>query len=54
MVGGQAVITTATDIHGSFAVDLFAKEQGLVITELKKGESDFLCHLKGRKRRVSL
>lgn len=36
MAGGQAVITTATDIHGRFAVDLFAKEQGLVITELKK------------------
>lgn len=36
MVGGQAVITTATDIHGKFAVDLFAKDLGLVITEIKK------------------
>lgn len=36
IAGGQAVITTATDNHGSFAVDLFAKKHGLVITEIKK------------------
>ncbi len=34
--GGQAVITTATDNHGGFAVDLFAKKQKLVICELNK------------------
>ncbi|MDR2022612.1 MAG: cobalt-precorrin 5A hydrolase [Hungatella sp.] len=47
MVGGQAVITTATDIHGSFAVDLFAKERGLVITELKKVKVISSAILKG-------
>nr|WP_314460178.1 cobalt-precorrin 5A hydrolase [uncultured Clostridium sp.] len=36
ITGGQAVITTATDIHGKFAVDLFAKRLGLAITELSK------------------
>ncbi|WP_277408002.1 cobalamin biosynthesis central domain-containing protein [Lacrimispora xylanisolvens] len=34
ITGGQAVITTATDIHGKFAADLFAKRLGLAITEL--------------------
>jgi cobalt-precorrin 5A hydrolase len=47
MAGGQAVITTATDIHGRFAVDLFAKEQGLVITELKKVKMISSAILKG-------
>ena len=47
MAGGQAVITTATDIHGRFAVDLFAKEQGLVITELKKIKEISSAILKG-------
>ncbi len=36
ITGGQAVITTSTDIHGKFAVDLFAKRLGLAITELNK------------------
>lgn len=36
MTGGQAVITTATDNHEKFAVDMFAKEQGLVISDMKK------------------
>ena len=31
LTGGIPVITTATDIHGRFAVDNFAKEQGLWI-----------------------
>ncbi|WP_244287762.1 cobalt-precorrin 5A hydrolase [Lacrimispora celerecrescens] len=47
LVGGQAVITTATDIHGRFAVDLFAKEQGLVITNLKKIKMISSAILKG-------
>lgn len=34
ITGGQAVITTATDIHGKFAADLFAKRLGLAISEL--------------------
>ena len=33
---GKAVLTTATDVNGIFAVDLFAKENGLLIGDLKK------------------
>ncbi len=49
IAGGQAVITTATDNHGRFAVDLFAREQGLVITELKKIKEISAASLKGEK-----
>lgn len=45
--GGQAVITTATDIHGRFAVDLFAKELGLFITDLKKAKAVSSAALRG-------
>lgn len=33
MSGGQAVITTATDVNDRFAVDLFAKKHGLLWTD---------------------
>ena len=33
---GQPVLTTATDVRGIFAVDLFAKDNQLVISDLKK------------------
>lgn len=33
---GKAVLTTATDVNGVFAVDLFAKVNGLLIGALKK------------------
>lgn len=36
ITGGQPVITTATDLHGQFAVDLFAKEQGLILLNIRK------------------
>ncbi|MFR3729523.1 cobalt-precorrin 5A hydrolase [Lacrimispora sp.] len=36
ITGAQPVITTATDNHGKFAVDLFAKEHGLFITQIHK------------------
>lgn len=47
ITGGQAVITTATDNHGGFAVDLFAKKHGLFITEIKKIKSVSSAVLKG-------
>lgn len=45
--GGQAVITTATDIHGKFAVDVFAKKQGLIISDLKKARAISSAVLRG-------
>lgn len=33
LTGAEAVITTATDLHGRFAVDLFAKENDLLIED---------------------
>ena len=33
---GKAVLTTATDVNGVFAVDLFAKDNGLLIGDPKK------------------
>lgn len=33
MIGAVAVHTTATDVQGKFAVDVFAKKNGLVITD---------------------
>lgn len=33
-IGGLPVITTATDIQGKFAVDVFAKEEGLCIDDM--------------------
>ena len=36
--GGRAVITTATDVQKKFAADVFAMENGLVITDPGRGE----------------
>ncbi|GLB30418.1 cobalt-precorrin 5A hydrolase [Lacrimispora amygdalina] len=47
ITGGQAVITTSTDIHGKFAVDLFAKRLGLSITELNKVKKVSAAVLRG-------
>ncbi|MEI3219362.1 MAG: hypothetical protein V8S08_06720 [Lachnoclostridium sp.] len=56
--GGVAVITTATDVQGRFAVDVFAKKNNLIITDrvlAKKisaavlgGESRILQRISGR------
>lgn len=39
ITGGTAVITTATDIHGRFAVDEFAKAQGLWLSDRKAAKA---------------
>lgn len=44
-VGAEPVITTATDIRGRFAVDLWAKEEGLFLSDMgiaKKISADIL------------
>lgn len=33
LTGGEAVITTATDLNGRFAVDLWAKKQGMTVLQ---------------------
>ena len=33
ITGGEAVITTATDVNGAFAVDLWAKRQGMTLRQ---------------------
>ncbi len=39
IIGATAVITTASDVRGEFAVDVFAKNNGLVIDDMKKAKS---------------
>lgn len=46
---GQAVITTATDIHGIFAVDVFAKKNGLLLTDKERAKKISAGLLEGRK-----
>lgn len=48
-IGGIPVITTATDINGKFAVDLWAKEQNLYIVNLKAAKRISSDILKGKK-----
>lgn len=38
---GIPVITTATDVNGVFAVDVFAARSGLCITDREKAKTDF-------------
>lgn len=46
---GIPVITTATDIHAKFAVDVFAKSNGLYITDMKKAKQVSADLLDGKK-----
>ncbi len=38
IIGGIPVITTATDVEELFAVDVFAKEKGMFISDMKKAK----------------
>ena len=44
ILDAQAVITTATDVRGEFAVDVFAKNNDLIISDMKKAK-DFTARL---------
>lgn len=46
--GGQAAISTATDVNGLFAVDQWAREQNLVLCERKRAKEVSAALLEGR------
>lgn len=46
-LGGTAVITTATDLHGAFAVDLFAKKNWLAIESMEEAKKISAAVLQG-------
>lgn len=48
-IGGQAVITTATDCNQVFAVDVWAKEQGLYLPDISSIKYISAALLKGEK-----
>ena len=49
VLGAQAVITTATDLHGLFAVDVFARENGLVIEDMEAARRISAAVLRGER-----
>ena len=49
LIGGATVITTATDVRGEFAVDVFAKDNSLSISDMKKAKA-FSAYLLKNKR----
>ncbi|MDR2344076.1 MAG: hypothetical protein LBD86_06050, partial [Spirochaetaceae bacterium] len=51
-LGAEAVITTATDIHGVFAVDLWAGKQDLAISSMEKAKRVSATLLKGGEVRL--
>ena len=51
LTGGQAVITTATDVNGLFAVDVFAKKNGLVLTDFEAAK-EFTANLLKTKKGI--
>lgn len=52
--GGTAVITTATDVQNKFAVDVFAKENGLVLTSREQAKNISVGILEKRKQEFYL
>ncbi len=52
LIGAEPVITTATDAEGAFAVDTFAKENGFLLTDLRKAKEVSAKVLRGEKLRI--
>lgn len=48
VTGGQAVISTATDVNGRFAVDVWARERGLAITDRQLAKAVSAAVLEGQ------
>lgn len=48
LTGGQAVVSTATDVNGLFAVDQWAREQKLVLWEREKAKAVSAALLEGK------
>lgn len=49
LIGAEPIITTATDAESAFAVDTFAKENGFLLTDLRKAKEVSAKVLRGEK-----
>lgn len=52
LIGAEPIITTATDAESAFAVDTFAKENGFLLTDLRKAKAVSAKVLRGEKLRI--
>ncbi len=52
--GGEAVVTTATDVQGKFAVDVFAQKSGLCLTDRNEARAVSAAVLEGEKTALCL
>ena len=52
LIEAEPVITTATDAESAFAVDTFAKENGFLLTDLRKAKEVSAKVLRGEKLRI--
>ncbi len=52
LIGAVPVITTATDLEKAFSVDLFAKENGFLLTDLVKAKEVTARVLRGERLRI--
>ena len=48
LTGGQAAVSTATDVNGLFAVDVWARERGMVITDRVRAKEISAALLEGK------
>ena len=52
LIEAKPIITTATDAESAFAVDTFAKENGFLLTDLRKAKEVSAKVLRGEKLRI--